>query len=99
MTIHSKSDNNSESPARSIISLVEQSIPRTSRDRRLHWTDRLCELGFGSLQLLALVVELEERFALAGRDLGKLSVNTTLGALVQLCLRSETSYDEPRTIH
>lgn len=88
-----------ETPARALVALVEQALPRIAGGRGLRWSDRLSNLGFGSLQFLVLIVELEARYSLSSQDLGKLSVNITLGELARLCLPGQPSGDDLPTLH
>jgi hypothetical protein len=88
-----------QSQTRTLLTLLQMSMPPEDRDLRLRWTDRLCDLGFGSLQMLSLFIELEQHFALTPRDLSRFNAYATIGSLVHLCLRCAPNLEESLSAH
>lgn len=88
-----------ESRTRSVIALVREALACADQGRRLRWTDQLADLGLTSLRLIGLAIALEEQFGLDARALASVRAHCTIGALAQICLRTETAFNDPYTIH
>lgn len=83
----------------SVLQVIRQALPASDRGCRLRWNHRLSDLGISSLRLLALIMDLEERFALSLEALARLSTHSTLGSVVQACLHAEALCEDAVTIH
>lgn len=88
-----------DSRTRLVIGMVREALACADQARRLRWTDRLADVGLTSLRLIGLAIALEEQFGLDGPALASVRSHSTIGALVQLCLRTETALNDPYTIH
>jgi len=79
--------------AASVLQSIRQALPTLDRSRSLESEDRLADLGVGSLSLLTLILDLEERFQLSATALARLTSRSTVGALLQICVEAASTFD------
>ncbi|HEY5961394.1 MAG TPA: hypothetical protein VIV60_32775 [Polyangiaceae bacterium] len=78
-------DGEMEGVRRRVLDLIRQTAPANVRNKNLRGTERLVDLGLGSLRLVGFFVALEEAFQLSEAILAELSGDLTIDDLVAIC--------------
>jgi acyl carrier protein len=79
-----------------VLELVRRAMPAAEPQKSMGADDSLHELGLGSLKLLSLILDLEERFQLPAAALERLCSRPTLATVLGLCADAEASFDDGR---